>query len=235
QLQLRCSGSTGAAAVVGQRRQDFCAVPRRFDFAEAEDSAEFRERARLQPAEVVEGGIVQHDEGRDALLLGRGAAPLAEEVAQGGVHRRGRRRGGHGQWLLALGCAAVGSAGQGTRLGSGFAGRRRSPCRRSRGPGRSSYALWPDRFREPGKARAADVARAAGIPLRIFAEMGADLEVAADARFREPDNVAIAVPGAVLFFAVLDFLDEVGEEAEIALLPEQNAVGGQAVAAREAG
>jgi len=88
------SGGACAAAVGGQRRQDFVAVSRRFDFAEAKDSTQLGESGRLQTAEIVQRGVVQHDEGRDALLLGRGAAPFAEEVAEAGVHRSGKRRCG---------------------------------------------------------------------------------------------------------------------------------------------
>ena len=49
-------------------------------------------------------------------------------------------------------------------------------------------------------------------------------------RFREAAHGVIALPGAFLFGGVNNLFDEIREQPGIALLPEQNTVGGIAVA-----
>ena len=55
--------------------------------------------------------------------------------------------------------------------------------------------------------------------------MQTDLAVAAARLFDEAAHGVIPLPGALAFGGVLQLLDEVGQQADVALLPQQDAVG----------
>ena len=85
-------------------------------------------------------------------------------------------------------------------------------------------------FDAPAGLTAAHIAGSAGLPFWVLSKMQTNLAMAASLRFGETADYMIALPGALLFFPVGDLLDEVREQARIALLPEQNAISRLAVA-----
>ena len=58
-----------------------------------------------------------------------------------------------------------------------------------------------------------------------LAKMRADLTMPALARFGEAANGVIALPGALFFRRIQDLFDEVAQQARVALLPQQDAIG----------
>src|SRR2546421_8670173 len=88
---------------------------------------------------------------------------------------------------------------------------------------------------QPLGVRATYVAGSAGFPLRCFPEMGADLEMAALVGFHKTANLVVSLPGALLFLRIADVLNEVGQQAHITPLPQQEAIGGLSITARATG
>ena len=66
---------------------------------------------------------------------------------------------------------------------------------------------------------AADVAVAAGLPLGRFAEVAADLQLAALFGIHEIADVEITLPGTVSFLLVGDLLHEVRQQGGVLFLP----------------
>ena len=108
---------SGAFAISSQGAEDLQAIHLSFVLAEAGDTQKFGDRCRAFAANLVERCIVHHDEGRNILLPGCDAPPLAEIVPQFGIHiRRGRLFFGlelmqavdsdrlRVTWLLCFGC-----------------------------------------------------------------------------------------------------------------------------------
>ena len=157
--------------------------------------------------------------------------------------RRAARRGGAILKKSSSARSAAAAAGATRR-------RRRARARsalRGRAPGRGPL-VWPRRF---GRARAccfsgfsstsadvepvghvaADVAHIAALPLGGLAEVSADLQMAAAGALDEAAHGVVALPGALLFRRILQLVDEIRQQAGVLGLPEQDAIGGQAVAA----
>src|SRR5437773_1585507 len=63
-----------------------------------------------------------------------------------------------------------------------------------------------------------------------FAEVFADLPLAAGIRIGEGSDDVVAVPCAVPLLGIADLLHEMGQQRGVLFLPEQNAVGGIAIA-----
>ena len=91
------------------------------------------------------------------------------------------------------------------------------------------------RCREPLRLGAANIAHAAGFPLRRLAEMEADLPMAARGGLGEAPHSVISLPGSLPFRRIGDTVDEMRQQSRIALLPEQDAIGRSAIAPRASG
>src|SRR5258707_859790 len=76
---------------------------------------------------------------------------------------------------------------------------------------------------------------AAGFPLWRLAEVGADLQMPASLPFNKLADLVVTLPRALFLQRISDLIDEVCQQSYIALLPEQDAVGGQAIPAGAAG
>jgi hypothetical protein len=188
------------------------AVVAAFGFADAGDTAEFLESFGFAVGEVFERCIVENDERGDAFLHGGGLAPLAQEFAQLFFHRRERLRPGKLSFKRRL-FDGAGSAGARGRFFAGAAANAREPC----------------------GGRSADVADAATLPLHNFAKVFADIFLAAALGGDEFLHSVIALPGAIFFLRVSNLIDEEGAQGIVFLLPEEEAIGGQAVASGAAG
>ena len=92
-----------------------------------------------------------------------------------------------------------------------------------------------DRLGKPIGLAYTDVASSAGGPARRLAEVHANAAMPAIFRFGETTDHVIALPGALLLLRLCDLPDEMGQEANIAHLPQENAIRGIAVAARSSG
>jgi hypothetical protein len=65
--------------------------------------------------------------------------------------------------------------------------------------------------------------------------MRANLKMPALLRFDEVAYLVVTLPGALLFFGICDFADEVTEQARVTLLPKENAIRCLAIASGAAG
>src|SRR5439155_16591391 len=83
---------------------------------------------------------------------------------------------------------------------------------------------------EPVRNGAAHIAHPTGFPFWCLAEVYADLPVTALAGFGEPPHCVIALPGALFLSRVRELVDEMRQQPDVALLPQQRTVGRLAVA-----
>src|SRR5271166_1707057 len=206
-------GGAFAGGEAAEGVENFGAVDFALFFAHAGDLAEFGDGAGLNLADGVECGVVQDDEGGGHFLAGGVSAPLAEEFAQLFVHLHGgiefKTLGFEG--AVGIFADLRGLRGTGERGGArGHAG-------------------------EPFGHAGADVADFAAVPFGGFAEVGADALLAAFFGADELLHLVVALPGTVFFLGVADAVDEEGAQGIVFLLPEEVAIGGQAIASGAAG
>src|SRR5689334_20967128 len=75
------------------------------------------------------------------------------------------------------------------------------------------------------------IAIAAGVPLGRFAEVAADVALAALGGLHEALHFMVALPGAFSFRGVFDLADKKRVQAGVLFLPEEEAIGGEGIAA----
>src|SRR5580692_9872535 len=87
--------------------------------------------------------------------------------------------------------------------------------------------------RKRGEERGHAAAYITGIargPLRSLPKMQADFTMTAIRRFHETADGVVALPGALFLGGVRNLLDEICQQTSIPFLPQQEAIGGQAIA-----
>src|SRR5207244_9997461 len=92
----------------------------------------------------------------------------------------------------------------------------------------SSSRCFPFHFQPIRRVRAG-IAIAAGIPLGSFAEVAADVVLAALVGLHETLDFVIALPGAAFFSGVFDVADKEGLQTGVFFLPEEKAIGRERV------
>ena len=75
------------------------------------------------------------------------------------------------------------------------------------------------KIRQPLRKRNTYIARPARSPFRSFAEMEANLAMAATHGLTVAGNIMVALPGPLLFCWITDLVDEVCEQGKITRLP----------------
>src|SRR6266849_3565591 len=88
-------------------------------------------------------------------------------------------------------------------------------------------------FQPVGRCRAG-IAITAGVPLGNFAEVAANVALAALFGLHESLDFVVAVPSTFFFARIFDFADKKGVQARVFFLPEQKAIRGECVAAGSA-
>src|ERR1700720_4464354 len=88
-------------------------------------------------------------------------------------------------------------------------------------------------FQPVGRCRAG-IAITAGVPLGNFAEVTANVALAALFGLHETLDFVVALPSTIFFARIFDFADKKSMQARVFFLPEQKAIGGERVAPRAA-
>src|SRR5256885_5242816 len=96
--------------------------------------------------------------------------------------------------------------------------------------GRLDETCTIDCVRQPGT----DIALFARFPFGPLAEMGANFELATDIAVDEIPDFVKALPGTLFFLVITDLRNEKADCCLVALLPEQETIGGVSVAASPA-
>src|SRR5579864_4204443 len=136
-------------------------------FPKARNGTKFRQGARTLPAERVQRRVVHHDKCGDPLFSRNRATPLAQVFAQ----------------LVLFG-------GEQGRLWNCWNNHSGTAAARARAGGGNTHV-------HPFWLRAANIARATGIPFWSLTEMHTDLAVAAAFALREGADVMVSLPGAI--------------------------------------